>query len=94
MLEVSLRHKDYEILNKAASILAGMLKPFYGKLLLGPEYPNVSRIRNQYIKNIILKMGKGKEAAQIKFETTRQIEKFRELPDFKSVKVQVNVDPM
>ena len=39
-------------------------------------------------------MGKGKEAAQIKFETARQIEKFRELPDFKSVKVQVNVDPM
>jgi len=94
MLEVSLRHKDYEVLNRAANTLAGMLKPFYGKLLLGPEYPNVARIRNLYIKNIILKMGKGKEAAQLKFETSRQIEKFLELPDFKSVRIQVNVDPM
>lgn len=94
LLEVSLRHKEYEILNRAADVLAGMLKPFFGKLLLGPEYPMVSRVRNQYIKNIILKTSKGKEAAQLKFETVRQIEKFHELPDYKSVRVQLDVDPM
>jgi len=94
LLEVSLRHKEYEILNNAANVLAGMLKPHFGKLLLGPEYPMVSRIRNQFIKNIILKTGKGKDAAQLKFETARQIEKFLDLPDFKSVRVQIDVDPM
>ncbi|MBK6964690.1 MAG: primosomal protein N' [Bacteroidales bacterium] len=94
LLEVSLRHKEYEILNKAANVLAGMLKPYFGKFLLGPEYPMVSRVRNQYIKNIILKTSKGKEAAQLKFETARQIEKFHELPDFKGVRVQLDVDPM
>jgi len=94
LVQVSLRHKDYELLNKAASVLAGMLKPFFGKLMLGPEYPMVSRVRNLYIKNLMLKIGKGKEGAQFKFETARQIEKFLEMPDYKSVRVQVDVDPM
>ncbi len=94
LLEVSLRHREYEILNKAASVLAAMLKPYFGKLLLGPEYPMVSRVRNQFIKNIILKTSKGKEAAQLKFETARQIEIFHELPDYKSVRVQIDVDPI
>jgi primosomal protein N' (replication factor Y) (superfamily II helicase) len=93
-MKCTLRHREYEILNQAAGVLAGMLKPYFGKLLLGPEYPMVSRIRNQYIKNIILKTGKGKDAAQLKFEVARQIEKFLELPDYKSVRVQLDVDPM
>jgi primosomal protein N' (replication factor Y) len=89
-----LRHKDAEVLNRAANVLAGMLKPFFGKMMLGPEYPMVMRVRNLYIKNLILKTGKRNEAAQLKFETARQIEKFLELPDFKSVRVQLDVDPM
>ncbi len=94
LIEVSLRHKDAEVLNRAANVLAGMLKPFFGKMMLGPEYPMVMRVRNLYIKNLILKTGKRNEAAQLKFETARQIEKFLELPDFKSVRVQLDVDPM
>lgn len=94
LLQVSLRHKDYEILNRAAAVLAGMLKPYFGKLMLGPEYPMVSRVRNLFIKNLILKIGKGNEGAQLKFETAHQIEKFLELTDFKSVRVQMDVDPM
>ena len=94
LIEVSLRHKDAEVLNRAANVLAGMLKPFFGKMMLGPEYPMVMRVRNLYIKNIILKTSKRNEAAQLKFETARLIEKFLELPDFKSVRVQLDVDPM
>lgn len=94
LLQVSLRHKDYELLNKAAGVLAAMIKPYFGKLMLGPEYPMVSRVRNLYIKNLILKISKGKDGAQLKFETSHQVEKFLELPDYKSVKVQLDVDPM
>ena len=94
LLQISLKHKEYEILNQAASTLAGMLKPYFGKLMLGPEYPMVSRVRNLYIKNLILKIGKGKQGAQLKFETARQIEKFLTMPDYKSIKIQIDVDPI
>ncbi len=93
LIEISLMHRDAEFLNKAASALAGMLKPTFGALLLGPEYPLVSRIRNLYIKNLLLKTGKGTQGKQSKAELTRQLELFRALPDYKSVRIAIDVDP-
>ncbi|HOP13035.1 MAG TPA: primosomal protein N', partial [Lentimicrobium sp.] len=94
LIEVSLRHRDYELLNKAASALAGMLKPVFGGLMLGPEYPLVSRIRNLYIKNLMLKTGKGLQGKQHKAELARQLEIFKALPDYKSVRIIIDVDPV
>lgn len=94
LVTVSLRHKEEALLDKAADKLAKMLKPFFENMMLGPEYPNVSRVRNLYIKNILLKTDKGMNGQQLKFETARQIDLFRQLPDFKSVRITIDVDPM
>jgi primosomal protein N' (replication factor Y) (superfamily II helicase) len=94
LISLSLRHKEEKVLDKAAAKLAEMLKPRFGKLMLGPEYPNVSRVKNFYLKNILLKISKGQKGQELKAEATRQIELFRQLQDFKSVRVVIDVDPM
>ena len=94
LLLISLRHKDHNVLNQAAAVLAKMLKPYFGNLMLGPEYPMVARVRNMYIKNIILKIDKGIQGKQLKFEATRNIALLQEMADYKSVRVVVDVDPM
>ncbi|MBW6491187.1 MAG: primosomal protein N' [Lentimicrobium sp.] len=94
LVMISLRHKDYNLLNHAAGVLSGMLKPYFGNLMLGPEYPLVSRIRNLYIKNIILKLDKGIQGRQLKFEAMRNVGILRSMAEFKSVRVVVDVDPM
>jgi primosomal protein N' (replication factor Y) len=94
LISISLRHKDEKILDKAASKLADMLKPYFGKFMLGPEYPNVSRIKNLYLKNLLLKISKGQKGQSLKVETAHQIELFKQLQDFKSVRVVIDVDPM
>lgn len=94
LISISLRHKEAKVLDKAASKLAEMLKPSFGKLMLGPEYPNVSRVKNFYLKNLLLKISKGTKGHGLKLETARQIELFKQLQDFKSVRVVVDVDPM
>lgn len=94
LAEISLRHADAELLGKAAATLAGMLKPHFGGLMLGPEYPLVSRIKNQYIKTILLKIGRGSAGKQQKLEMIRQLELFSELKDYKSVRVGIDVDPL
>lgn len=93
LISLSLRHKDEKHLDQAAAKLAGMLKPYFGNLMLGPEYPNVSRVKNLYIKNILLKIGKGQKGQELKTETAHQIDLFRQLQDFKQVRVVVDVDP-
>ncbi|MFZ4549473.1 MAG: replication restart helicase PriA, partial [Bacteroidales bacterium] len=59
IVQLSLRHVSADLINKAADELAKTLRGLFGKRVLGPEYPNVSRIRNQYLKNILLKFEKG-----------------------------------
>lgn len=94
LITVSLRHPDEAHLDKAATKLAQMLKPHFGKMMLGPEYPNVSRVRNFFLKNLLLKIEKGTKGQQMKFELSKQINLFRELPDFKAIRIVIDVDPM
>lgn len=93
LISLSLRHKEEKILDKAATKLAQMLKPYFGNFMLGPEYPNVSRVKNMYIKNILLKIGKVQKGQELKAQTAHQIELFKQLQDFKQVRVVVDVDP-
>lgn len=94
LMMISLRHKDYNVLNEAAAKLASLLKPYFGKMMLGPEYPMVARVRNLYIKNIILKIDKNVNGRQLKFEAIRNTELLRAMADYKSVRVMVDVDPV
>lgn len=94
LILVSLRHKEQQVLDEAAVKLAEMLQPAFKDRMLGPEYPNVSRIKNYYIKNLLIKIGKGNSGQDAKKELNRQIDLFKQHMDFKSVRVVIDVDPM
>lgn len=94
LISLSLRHVDEKLVDKAAARLAEMLKPHFGKYMLGPEYPNVSRIRNLFLKNLLLKIGKGQKGQDLKMQAAHIIELFRQLQDFKAVRIVIDVDPM
>lgn len=94
IIELSVLHQDANIVNQSAETLAQQLKPVFGKRLLGPEYPMVSRIRNQYIKNILIKLEKAVSASKAKEEIRKAIGKLNAVVGFKGVKVQIDVDPM
>ena len=90
---IRLKHKDDSKLNPAAATLASMLRPIFKQDLLGPEYPIVSRVKNLFIKQMMVKFNRAYNAQQVKELITHQIQLFQQLPDFKSVIVQVDVDP-
>ena len=58
LILLRLQHKDYTVLNKGAREFADDLRNNLDKTVLGPEYPLVSRIKNWYIKHILIKTGK------------------------------------
>ena len=91
---IRLKHKEYQKLNPAATELAGMLRPIFKQDLLGPEYPMVSRVKNQYIKQMMVKFNREHNAQQVKELIMKQVHLFQQLPDYKSVVVQIDVDPM
>jgi primosomal protein N' (replication factor Y) (superfamily II helicase) len=90
---LKLKHKDPELLNNAADELAKSLRNVFGKRILGPEYPVVSRIMNYFIKNIMFKIERGVSAATMKEKLMKEVEKFQQHPGFRTVKVIIDVDP-
>ncbi|NCD42537.1 MAG: primosomal protein N', partial [Bacteroidia bacterium] len=93
LIHISLRHKDPQILNHAAALVASTLRTSLGKRVLGPEYPMVTRIRNLYIKQIIVKIERGPEFTGLRHTLQGHINAFEGLQEYKSVKIAIDVDP-
>ncbi|APQ15844.1 replication restart helicase PriA [Maribacter hydrothermalis] len=92
IIKVTFKHKNYNILNEAADWFAGALRTNFGGVVLGPEYPPVARIRNQYLKHIIVKVQKVQSLAQTKANVRRIEKSFKAVALYRSVRVIYNVD--
>ncbi len=94
LINLSMKHKDARILNEAARELAHLLRDKLQNRILGPEYPLVSKIKNLYIKNILIKLEKDENLNEHKREILSILDIFRGEPGFKSVRVLIDVDPV
>lgn len=92
IIKITFKHKNYNVLNEAAGWFSSALRTNYGGTVLGPEYPPVARIRNQYLKHLLIKIAKGESVARTK-QNIRRIEKsFNAIAMYRSVRVIYNVD--
>lgn len=93
LIFVNVKHKDANVLQLAANQLAKALRQQLGNRILGPEQPLVARIRNYYIKQIIIKIEKTAPVQKVKTILKDTIRDFNAQKDFKSVITQIDVDP-
>ena len=94
LVMIRLKHKDFQKLNPAATALSSLLRPIFKQDLLGPEYPMVSRVKNLYIKQMLVKFNREHNSQQVKELIIDKIHQFQLLPEYKSVIVQIDVDPI
>ena len=92
IIRITFKHKEYNRLNEASEWFAKALRNALGGNVLGPEYPPVARIRNQYLKNVVVKIPDGQSVTKTK-TTIKKIEKsFDAVSQYRSVRVIFNVD--
>lgn len=94
LIEMKVMHKDVDVVNASSKYLADELKHFFQKRVLGPEFPLVARIRNLYHKTILLKIERDASVTQAKKIVTDILTQFKSNAAYKSVRVQIDVDPM
>lgn len=92
IIKVTLKHKDYNRVNQAADWYAKSLRQVFGNYILGPEFPPVSRIRNQYIKNILIKIPPGQSLNKTKASIEKIDTSFSAVKDYRPVRVILNID--
>lgn len=93
LVQVSVRHKEEAVLDAACQTLSDALRQTFGARVLGPEYPMVSRISTYYIKNFLLKLERGRQLETMKETLVLILERFAALPDYRSCRIVVDVDP-
>jgi primosomal protein N' (replication factor Y) (superfamily II helicase) len=93
LIEITLKHRDKEVLDKAAEFLVLHLKQLTSEKILGPEYPLVSRIQNLNLKQLLIKIEKSRSLPAVKKLVAFQLAELSEHPMFRSVIPVVDVDP-
>ncbi len=93
LIRLTLKCRDYSKTNEAAEWLARALENVFDRYVLGPEFPPVARIRNEYYKNILIKIPKKQSLGKTKNMVHRILTTFRAISAYRSVRVVVNVDP-
>jgi primosomal protein N' (replication factor Y) len=91
-IKITLKHKDYNRVDAASIWLGKSLRQVFAEHILGPESPPISRIRNQFHKNILIKIPKNQSLSKTKEAIIKINNSFLSVKDFRSVKIILNVD--
>ncbi|MBT8183199.1 MAG: primosomal protein N', partial [Eudoraea sp.] len=92
LIRITLKDKDYNKLNEASAWFARALRNVFSQGILGPEFPAIPRIRNQYLKHILVKTPRGVSFAKTKNSIKRIGNSFNAISQYKSVRLIYNVD--
>jgi primosomal protein N' (replication factor Y) len=92
LIKITLKHKDYNRVDTGADWLAKSLRQVFTKNVLGPEFPPISRIRNQYHKNVLVKIPNGQSLSKTKEAILKIKNSFHSVKDFRAIKLILNVD--
>ncbi len=94
LIEITFKHKESEQVHEAAIMFTDKLKAKIGNCILGPNVPLVSRIRNLFYRNILVKIEKGASPAGIKKGIHSCMHDFYADRNNHVVQIVVDVDPV
>jgi len=92
LIKITLKHNNLELVNQASAELALELQKRFPKQVLGPEFPLIGRLQNQFLKDIWIKFAKDSSLEKKKEALQQVITQFQTHSKFKQVRVVVNVD--
>ncbi len=93
LIQLSVVAKDVNLVNNMSEELAKRLRGTFGKDLLGPQFPLVSKIKNNYYKRIILKIDKSLGPQNVRHILNTEINNLHQNYRDENFRVQVDVDP-
>lgn len=93
LIQLTINAKDIDILNLASDLLANDLRKSLGSRVLGPEFPLVSRVKNRYLKNILIKIEKQSSLQHAKSILVTSINNFKLINEYRQVHIAIDIDP-
>ncbi len=91
-IKIVLKHRDYQRLETASNWLGKALQAIFKEHLLGPTTPAISRIRNQYLKNAIIKIPQQHSLNSTKEQLLKVKNVFQSVKEFRAIRFIIDVD--
>lgn len=92
LIRLTLKHRDFEKLKEGAMWLYQVLQQNLNLPVLGPEEPVIGRIRNEYIKTVMVKIPQNQNLQGTKKTIQKILDSFESVSQYRAIKVIVNVD--
>lgn len=92
IIKLTLKQRDFDKLKEGAMWLYQVLSQNLTMPVLGPEEPVISRIRNEYIRTIIIKIPQQTSIGNTKKTIQKILNSFEAVAQYRAIKVTVNVD--
>ena len=95
LIRITMKHRDKTTINLASHALANKIKgKFHKDLVLGPHEPTISKIRNLYLMEIILKIPRNNvDLSKLKEMLKNASNSMKQEKEYKQVFVIFYVDP-
>lgn len=94
LVKLTLKHRDERTVKEASIDLGNALREKLAERVIGPETPYIGRINNQYLRNIMIKIERNASPGAVKKFLHSCILTLQTHPDYKSLRVVVDVDPI
>ncbi|MES2574992.1 MAG: primosomal protein N' [Bacteroidota bacterium] len=92
LIKLTLKHRDFDKLKEGSMWLYQVMKQNLTIPVLGPEEPPISRIRNEYIRTIMVKIPTDYSLKGTKKTIQKMLNSFEAVAQYRAIKVAVNVD--
>jgi len=93
LIYLTLKHPDAAVLDKAAAELSFELRKVLAQRVVGPEYPMVSRVRNMYIKNIMIRLERNYPLGEAKQKISEIAGQILNRKEYSRLRFIPDVDP-
>lgn len=92
IIKLTLKQRDFDKLKEGSMWLYHVMSQNLAMPVLGPEEPAINRIRNEYIRTIIIKIPQNTSIIGTKKTIQKILNSFEAVSQYRSIKVTVNVD--
>ena len=94
LIRITLKDKSYEKLNSSSDWINKVIRDNFNGIVLGPVYPEISRIKNKYHKEFLIKLRDLNEINKFRSIFQSILKSFDSISKYRSVRITVDVDPI
>ena len=93
LIKITFKHQNISKVNNSSQWFHSRVYPYFKSNILGPEFPYISKIRNKYLKSVLIKIPDDYSLSGVKKIIKKSINSLHSISEFRPVRIIVDVDP-